>query len=101
MMMAPSKVNSDIAYCMLVKIEKFCPFVCSLSQLNEYKSFAKIKKRQLMNDFSFSYNYKGHIVKIKNIDQNAIGEFGANILSEIDFSKIKAKISIQDMILMN
>lgn len=54
-----------------------------------------------MNDFSFSYNYKGHIVKIKNIDKNAIGEFGANIFSEIDFSKIKAKISIQDMILMN
>jgi hypothetical protein len=33
-----------------------------------------------MNDFSFSYNYKGHIVKIKS-DKNGIGEFGANILS--------------------
>ncbi len=54
-----------------------------------------------MNDFSLSYDYKGHIVKIQNVDKNAIGEFGANILSQIDLSKMKAKISIQDMILMN
>lgn len=54
-----------------------------------------------MNDFSLSYSYKGHIVKIPKFDQNSMAEFGANILSKIDLSKMKAKISIQDMILMN
>jgi hypothetical protein len=47
-----------------------------------------------MNDFSLSYNFKGHIVKVPNFDKNAMAEFGANILSEIDLSKMKAKISI-------
>ena len=35
MMLEQSKVSNDIAYKMIVKIENICPFVCSLSQLNE------------------------------------------------------------------
>jgi hypothetical protein len=31
MMMEKSKVSSDLAQKMVVKIEKFCPFVCSIS----------------------------------------------------------------------
>ena len=54
-----------------------------------------------MNDFSLSYSYKGHIVKNTKFNKGEMAEFGANLLSEIDLSKMKAKISIQDMILMN
>ncbi len=47
-----------------------------------------------MNDFTFSYKYKGHIVKIQKFNPGSLAEFGANVLSEIDLSKMKAKISI-------
>jgi hypothetical protein len=48
-----------------------------------------------MNNFCFSYSYKGHIIKVpKLINKNTIYEFGANIMSYIEFSKLKAKISI-------
>ena len=45
-----------------------------------------------MNDFTFSYSYIGRIVKVPNLKD--ISEFGANLLSEIGLSKMKAKISI-------
>ena len=47
-----------------------------------------------MNDFSLSYSYKGHIVKNTKFNKGEMAEFGANLLSEIDLSKMKAKISI-------
>jgi hypothetical protein len=52
-----------------------------------------------MNDFSFSYVYTGRIAKMPKKEDAS--QFGANLLSEIELSKMRAKISIQDMILLN
>jgi hypothetical protein len=40
---------------MFVQVEKFCPFMCSLSYLSDGTvSFKDIKKRKLMDQFNFS-----------------------------------------------
>ena len=84
---------------MVVKIEDFCPFVCSVNQLNENIEFHKIKKRQLMRNFNLKYITNSTLIRPEKTDtfRQVLLEYGANVISEIDFSKMKAKISLQDL----
>ena len=65
LMQQPSKVTSDLAYSMVVKIEDFCPFVCSVNQLNEDIPFSQIKKRQLMSNFNLSYINQSTLIRLE------------------------------------
>lgn len=88
MMNQVSKVHTDVAYIMGIKIEDFCPFVCSINQLNEGKNFNKIKKRQLMSNFNLSYASQTKIVKVPirpviGTVNKALYDFGASLMTEI------------------
>jgi len=51
----PSPATTDVVWHMRITIEDFCPFVCSLNQMNEHSSFERINKRQLLNPISLDY----------------------------------------------
>jgi|LauGreDrversion4_2_1035121.scaffolds.fasta_scaffold91094_1 hypothetical protein len=52
-----------------------------------------------MSNFNLSYISQSTLLRLEKFDtlRQKVFEFGAMVISEIEFSKLKAKISLQDL----
>lgn len=52
-----------------------------------------------MSNFNLNYITNSTLIRLEKTDtlRQKLFEYGVNVISEIDFSKMKAKISLQDL----